>query len=472
MSPLHRLAGLLLAALLGLGPPAFAQSPDELKQIAAEFGGPYNDPGLQRYVTSVGELLSQASDRPGAARGFTVLDSDVVNAFAVPSGDVFVTRGLIALANSEAELASVLAHEIGHVTAQHAEHRQERGTYGALGALGAGLLGALIGAPQLGQLGQLGAQAWISKYSREQESEADLLGIRFMSRAGYDPRAAAWFLKSLEDQSALESKIAGAPRGDASYNFMSDHPRTADRVQQAIEAARGITVNDPMLARDVYLPKIDGIVWGDNPDGGIVRNRVFLHPKLKFGFEVPDGFRLLNGQSQVQAKGPDGAVIVFDRNPQPFRGGPDAYIARAWAAKAQLANLERFDINGMPAATATTRAQIESVGTVDVRFVAIAWSEDTFYRFLFISPPNATARLTPAFERTARSLHRLSDSEAASIRPLRVRVVTARQGDTVESLARAMPVDRLQKEQLTVLNGMPADYQLKPGDKVKVISER
>jgi predicted Zn-dependent protease len=375
----HRIATLLFAALAALAPPpAFAQTPDELKQIAAEFGGPYDDPALQRYVTSIGDLLSQASDRPGAARGFTVLDSDIVNAFAVPSGDVFVTRGLIALANSEAELASVLAHEIGHVTAKHAEHRQERGTYGALGALGAGLLGALIGAPQLGQLGQLGAQAWISGYSREQESEADQLGIRFMSRAGYDPRAASWFLKSLEDQSALESKIAGAPRGDAAYSFMSDHPRTADRVQQAIEAARGITVKDPMLARDIYLQKIDGIIWGDNPDEGVVRNRAFLHPKLALGFEVPEGFRLLNGQSQVQAKGPDGAIIVFDRNPQPFSGAPDAYIARAWAAKAQLANLERFDVDGMPAATATTRAQIQNLGTVDVRFVAIAWGEGAF----------------------------------------------------------------------------------------------
>jgi predicted Zn-dependent protease len=322
------------------------------------------------------------------------------------------------------------------------------------------------------QLGQLGAQAWISGYSREQESEADQLGIRFMSRAGYDPRAASWFLKSLEDQSALESKIAGAPRGDAAYSFMSDHPRTADCVQQAIEAARGITVKDPMLARDIYLQKIDGIVWGDDPDEGVVRDRAFLHPKLALGFEVPEGFRLLNGQSQVQAKGPDGAIIVFDRNPQPFSGAPDAYIARAWAAKAQLANLERFDVDGMPAATATTRAQIQNLGTVDVRFVAIAWGEGAFYRFLFISPPSATARLAPAFERTARSFHRLSSSEAAAIRPLRIRVATARQGDTVDSLARAMPIDRFQKEQLVVLNGMPTDYRLKPGDKVKVISER
>jgi predicted Zn-dependent protease len=366
----------------------------------------------------------------------------------------------------------VLGHEIAHVTAEHSENRQERGTYGALGALGAGLVGALLGAPQLGQLGQLGAQAWLSRYSREQETEADLLGIRFMSRAGYDPRAAAWFLKSLEDQSALESRLTGAPRGDAAYSFMSDHPRTADRVQGAIEAASGVTVKDPMLARDIYLQKIDGIVWGSSPDQGVVRGRTFLHPKLRFGFEVPEGFRLVNGEAQVQAKGPDGALIVFDRNPQPFRGSPDAYIARAWAAKAQLSNLERFTVSGMPAATATTRAQLKNVGTVDVRFVAIAWSEDTFYRFLFVTPPNAMRGLDPAFQRTAQSFHRLSDAEAAAIRPLRVRIVTARQGDTLDSLARMMQVERLPKEQLIVLNGMPADYQVKPGDKVKIVSDR
>jgi predicted Zn-dependent protease len=470
-SPL-RIAACLAAALALATPAAFAQTPEELKQIAAEFGGPYNDPDLQRYVTSIGNLLGQASDRPGAARGFTILDSDIVNAFAVPSGDIFVTRGLIALANSEAELASVLGHEIAHVTAEHSENRQERGTYGALGALGAGLVGALLGAPQLGQLGQLGAQAWLSRYSREQETEADLLGIRFMSRAGYDPRAAAWFLKSLQDESELESKLTGAPRGDAAYSFMSDHPRTGERVQVAIEAASGVTVKDPMLARDIYLQKIDGLIWGSSPDQGVVRGRTFLHPKLRFGFEVPDGFRLVNGEAQVQAKGPNNALVVFDRNPQPFRGAPDVYISRAWAAKAQLSNLERFTVGGMPAATATTRAQLKNVGTVDVRFVAIAWSEDTFYRFLFVTPPNGLRNLDPAFQRTAQSFHRLSEAEAAAIRPLRVRVVTVRQGDTIDSLARMMQVDRLQKEQLIVLNGMPADYQVKPGDKVKIVTDR
>jgi predicted Zn-dependent protease len=471
--PLHRrLIAIVLALLLGAAPSAYAQSPEELKQIAAQFGGPYNDPNLQRYIRSIGELLSQASDRPGAAHGFTVLDSDIVNAFAVPSGDVFVTRGLIALANSEAELASVLAHEIAHVTARHSEGRQQRGTYGALGALGAGLLGALIGAPQLGQLGAVGAQAWLSGYSREQETEADMLGIKFMSRAGYDPRASAWFLKSLQDQSELEGKIAGAPRGDDAYNFMSDHPRTADRVQQAVEAASGISVKEPMLERDIYLQKIDGIIWGDNPNEGVVRNRVFLHPQLRFSFEVPNGFHLLNGQSQVQAKGPNGAVIIFDRNPQPFRGAPDAYIANAWASKAQLAGLQRFNLNGMPAATATTRTQLKQGGTVDVRFVAIAWNEDTFYRFLFVTPPQITQRLEPEFQRTANSFRRLSDREVSAIRPYRVRVVTARSGDTVDSLASAMPVAQLRREHFIVLNGMPADYRLKPGDKVKVISDR
>ena len=122
-SPL-RIATCFAASLLAAAPAALAQSPDELKQIAAEFGGPYNDPNLQRYITSIGNLISQASDRPGAGHGYTILDSDIVNAFAVPSGDIFVTRGLIALANSEAELASVLAHETGHVVARHAEHRE------------------------------------------------------------------------------------------------------------------------------------------------------------------------------------------------------------------------------------------------------------------------------------------------------------------------------------------------------------
>jgi predicted Zn-dependent protease len=253
---------------------------------------------------------------------------------------------------------------------------------------------------------------------------------------------------------------------------MSTHPRTADRVQRAIDTAGESAVREPMLARDIYLQKIDGLIWGDDPDQGVVRNRVFLHPKLRFSFEVPNGFHLLNGESQVQAKGPGNSLIVFDRNPKPFRGPPDAYIARAWATGAELAGLVRFELNGLQAATATTRTRLKQGATVDVRFVAIAWDEDTFYRFLFVAPPNAVGSLAPAFERTAHSFRRLSESEAAAIRPYRVRIVTARAGDTIDSLARSMPLDRLQREQLIVLNGMPANYELKPGDQVKVVRDR
>ena len=456
-----------LAAVLFAGT-AFAQTREELAQIANEFGGVYRDEELQRYVSSIGELIASASDNPRAIKSFTVLDSDVINAFAVPSGDIFITRGLIALANSEAELASVLAHEAGHVTAEHASGRQRQSLiYQALPAIA----GALLGAPELGQLGSMLGGLRVQSYSREQEFESDTLAIKFMGRAGYDQRAAAWVLQSLQDKTALDARVAGAPRGDDSFNMLSSHPRTVDRVERAIQASQERPARQPMLARDIYLKKIDGILWGDNPDQGVVRNRVFLHPALRFAFEVPDGFHLANGTSQVQARGPNGAVIVFDQSKQPFSGAPEEYLARVWAAKAQLAGLQRLDINGLPAATATTQAQLQGQ-TVDVRFVAIRWDAQRFYRFIFAAPPNVSRSLDRAFERTAYSFRRISERDAASVRPLRVRVVTARPGDTLETFVRQMQVDRLPREELIVLNGMPNEYQIKPGDQVKIVTDR
>jgi predicted Zn-dependent protease len=467
---------LLLAVAIGLAaaPPAHPQGqgarafPDEVQAAVTQFGGLYDDPELQRYAESIGKLLASTTEKANEPFTFGLLDSAIVNAFSMPGGYVFITRGLLALANNEAELASVIGHEIGHITANHSSQRQTRGV---LAQLGAGLVGMLLGNPNIANVAGVGAQLYLQKYSRDQEFEADQRGITYMARAGYDTRAAPAFLAQLEAWEQLQAKVSGHPMGDAAYNMLADHPRTADRVERARELAVGNQPKNAMIEHEIYLKKIDGVIFGDNPSQGIVRDRVFIHPVLRFAFEVPPGFQITNTPSQVHAEGPGGAAIVFDQSPRPFSGDPVDYVTRVWAPNLQLSSVERIDVNGMPAATAATRAQGQDGQVADIRLVAIRFDASTYYRFLFVSPPNVTGQLAEAFRRTTYSFRRLSEKDVDGIRPMRIRAVTVRPGETVDTLANRMAVPKLRREHFLVLNGLPPDAQLRPGDLVKLVVE-
>jgi predicted Zn-dependent protease len=458
----------LLLALAAAPGPARAQQqfPQEVQEAVAQFGGLYQDAVLTRYVESIGKFLVATTETPNDPFTFVLLDSDIVNAFSMPGGYVFVTRGLLALASNEAELASVLGHEIGHVTAGHASQRQTRG---AIAQLGAGLLGALLGDQAIANAAGVGAQLYLQKYSRDQEFEADERGITYMARAGYDSRAAASFLGSLEGWMRLEGQVAGRAMGDAAYNMLADHPRTADRVERAREAALGKRPPDAMIEREIYLKKIDGLVFGDDPKQGIVRDRRFLHPALRFQFEVPPGFHITNTPAQVHAEGPDGAAIVFDQSPRPFQGRAEDYLTRGWAPNLRLADIERIDVNGSEAATGRARTTTKEGQSVDLRLVAIRFDANTFCRFLFVTPPETTSRLADAFQRTTYSFRRLSEKEVDGIRPMRIRVVTTRVGDTPEGLSASMPFKEFRRERFLALNSLPDGVALRPGELVKTI---
>jgi len=439
-----------------------------VQAAVVQFGGLYQDAELQRYVESIGRLLVSTTETPNDPFTFGLLDSDIVNAFSMPGGYVFVTRGLLALANNEAELASVIGHEIGHVTARHASSRETRGV---IAQLGAGLLGVLLGNPTIANAAGAGAQLYLQKYSRDQEFEADQRGIGYMARAGYDTRASPAFLADLERWMQVEGRASGKEMGDAAYNMLADHPRTVDRVERARELAAAQQVKSPMTERQIYLKKIDGLVFGDDPSQGVVRDRTFIHPELRFAFDVPPGFHISNTPAQVHAEGPGGATIVFDQSPRPFDGPADEYIARAWAQNLRLGPVERIDVNGLEGATAATRAQTKDGAEADLRLVAIRFGRGTFYRFLFVSPPNVTPRVADAFRSTTYSFRRLSEKEVAGIRPMRIRTATSRPGDTVDSLAARMPFRELQRERFMALNAIDQPGPLPPGIGFKLVVE-
>jgi predicted Zn-dependent protease len=473
-------AACLLALSLFVAPaPAKAQifmSPAQEKQVGAEehkkiipqYGGVYAERNLDAYVNTVGQKLAQNSDDPGIGYTFTLLNSPIVNAFALPGGYVYVTRGLLALANSEAELGGVIGHEVGHVTGHHTAKRYDR-------AVGAGLLGALLGAVTgsqiLGNIANIGGQAYVAGFSRSQEYEADLKGVDTLARAGYDPFAQADFLDTLRREEQLTSKLSGVEQ--ARFQFFATHPNTADRVQKAVAEAQKQGVGGPYAKprkRNEYLAKIDGMIYGDDPKQGVVRGRTFTHPDLRLKFTVPDGFVLQNSEEAVAAKAQDGSIIIFDGGRVPSGTDPASYLQTAFSKQigARPQNIQSFDINGMRAASGIAQGQTDS-GTVVVKMTLVLYSPEQMYRFLCVaSPSNFNAR-EPGFDQTARSLQRVSAEEAGAVKPLRIRIVTAGAVDTVQSLASRMGFENYREERFRVLNGLDPGVQVKAGERYKII---
>ena len=477
----HRWLGafaLFAGLLAGTGPapaaglPALLSDADEARigaeqhqEILAEFGGAYEDPKLAAYVDSIGQFLALTSERPNLKFTFTVLDSPIVNAFATPGGYVYVSRGLLALAGDEAEVAGVIAHEIGHVAARHGVQRIEGGM---LANLGLGLLGLLTKNEQIAGLAQYGALAVLQGYSREQEYEADLLGVRYLSRAGFDPEAMASFLNKMKASSELDAIESGGSDGER-LDLMSTHPRTAERVHRAIAAAGARKVSNPIVGRDIYLTKIDGILYGDDPAQGLVRDRRFIHPALRFAFDAPADFALLNGETQVIGRGPQGALMVFDGAARDDRRAMARYIGEVWLTKAAPA-AEPIRIDGRDAATAAFRGSVQGQPT-DVRAVAIAFDSRTVYRFLFLTPPAVTDQFDESFRRTAYSFRSISAAEAQSARPRRMVLHRVADGETSAQVARLMSVDKNPLERFLILNGLYPNQPLVPGSVVKVVVE-
>jgi predicted Zn-dependent protease len=444
---------------------------NEHPKMVEAFGGEYRDPKLQRYVDTVGRRLAQFTEYQQFPYRFTLLNSPIVNAFALPGGYVYLSRGLLALASNEAEMAGVLAHELGHVNARHTAERlgaQQMATLGVLAtAVGASLLGLPAG--DVAQVGQTIATLAIQSYSREQELESDTLGIRYMSRAGYDPEAMVTFLASLREQSQVEARSKGLPAGSVDeYNLMATHPRTADRVRAAQAAAQVARPATARVARDEYLALIDGMLFGDDPEQGIVTGQRFVHPGMRFEFTAPPGFRLQNSPDRVVASDARAAAVVFDIAPIRNAGTMVEYLQGEWAAKTRLADLESITVNGFRGATGRTAGRARQ-GVVDLRLVALDRDGRSAYRLIFVSPRERTASLDEAFRRTTFSFRRLSAEQAAAVRPLRLAVRPARAGDRVEQLAAPLPYGTLNAEWFRVLNDLAPGAQPSPPSPIKTI---
>lgn len=436
--------------------------------ILQEFGGAYDDPQLQAYVNNIGQKLASTSDRPNVNYTFTVLDSPVVNAFAVPGGYIYVTRGLMALANNEAELAGVLSHEIGHIAAKHTNERYCRAMVAQLGVFG---LGAVTGSSAVAEAANLGAALYLQSYSRDQEFEADLLGVRYLGGGAYDPNAMSTFLASMLESTRLDASLAGTPGAADQFDIFQTHPRTEDRVQRAVAQATGAQPSVPASAtRETYLDHINGILYGDDPEEGFIRGQRFVHPVLRFEFTVPDGFNLMNSSTAVLARDQNNAIIQFDREAQPQTNDMESYVANQWGEGVNFDEIDEVSVNGMDAAIGEARIATNS-GQFDAMLVAVRWNQSTIYRFLMLSQPGQFGSYRNEFIRTLESFRQISASEAAQFHAQQLQIVTVGSGDTVQSLASRMPAGSYQVERFLVLNGLPSNAQLTPGQQVKIVVE-
>jgi len=433
----------------------------EHQRILAAYGGNYDDSRLEAAVTQTVERLVAASERPELKYRVVILNSGAINAFALPDGRLYITRGLLALANDTSELASVLAHEMAHVIARHAAIRENQAQQTAIISA---VASDVLGDPELGALALAKSKLALASFSRAQEFEADGIGVGIAARAGLDPFGAARFLDAMQRNADLKS--AGGAPDPRSRDFLSGHPATPDRIKNAQANARQFSGPD-IGGRDraAYLASLNGLIYGDDPSEGFARGRRFLHPKLGFTFLAPAGFTLDNtAQAVLGIKDGNGQALRLDVVRVPAEQTLTDYLRSGWIENVDAGSIEETTINGFPAASASASGEQWSF-----RLYALRFGSDV-YRFIFAARQKS-AETERAFRDSAFSFRRMSLKESQGAKPLRIRIVSVGPTDTVESLARRMAISDHPRERFLVLNGLGAQDRVKAGEPVKLVVE-
>ena len=430
-------------------------------QVRKEMGV-YRDDALQEYVSTIGLKLARGSERPSLPWHFTVIDSAAVNAFALPGGYIYITRGIMPFLESEAQLAGVLGHEIGHVTARHASQQYSRATGAQLGLI----IGSIL-VPQarpFAQLGESGLGLLFLKYGRDDEDQADGLGVKYASLNGWDPAGVPQMLATL-------ARIEEATDQRGVPNWLSTHPAPADRVQKVSAAVQRAEVGAERFTteRDGYLGRIDGLVYGDNPEQGVVRGARFLHSGLRFAVDFPSGWDVTNRQAQVVAKEPGGrALMLLQLVDRPIgRNIQDVAVRSMEANGLRVTNGGRTYINNLDAYVGTYAGSLEGLGRVLVRAAHAALPRDVLL-LAGVAPADTYGSAEPAFVASINSLKPLSRAEAEAITPNRIDLYTARQGDTWQSIAERHG-GLVKATTLAIMNGHAVDDQPRAGERLKIV---
>lgn len=423
--------------------------------------GVYDDPDLQRYINDIGQRLARVSHRPNLPWTFTVVDSPAINAFAVPGGYVYITRGILPYLRDEAELAGVIGHEIGHVTARHASQQYSRQ---AGGSIGLAVLSIFV--PQtapFADLSSMGLGMLFLKYGRDDEVESDRLGMEYSSREGWDPAGVPRFLSTLARVSAMSER--GVP------NWLSTHPEPASRVDDAqpivakFASAEATTTNE-----ESFLRAIDGIVVGDSIEQGIVRGNAFLHPFLRIGLEFPEGWEVINSAEQVMAREPGTAHYMLLQQVAQPRGQniEDVALDAMRRAGYQAVDGNPTRLGGLDAHVGVYRGSLRGVGRVLMRAAHVAMGRQVYVLAGF-APEAEFEQVDRVVAPAIETFRELSASEASDIKPNRLSFYTVREGDSWQSIAQRAGQGIADSATLAIINGHEVSEQPSVGERIKIV---
>ncbi|MCG8379335.1 MAG: M48 family metalloprotease [Proteobacteria bacterium] len=437
-----------------------------LKQYAV-----YEDPALQKYVQDIGTKLAAKSHRNNLVYRFTVLDSKEVNAFALPGGYIYITRGLMAYLKSEAELAAVLGHEIGHVTARHSVRQ-----YSANQLTNIGLVLGSIFVPGMNQasnqLAQLFGAALLRGYGREHELEADRLGAEYLARTNYNPQAMLDVISVLKDQEIFETELARAegrqPR--IYHGVFSTHPDNDKRLQEVVGTAKQLsdTSKAQYVGHEEYLSFIDNMVYGDSPREGILRGGRFFHSDLNFAMSFPRKWTVTNRPDVIILTAPEGSALiqisVEDINK---KISPRDFMFQ----RLGLSNLDSessLSINGLPAHTGISVVRTTE-GSRPTRFVVIYYEQRAYIIAGTSKEPGQIAKFDQLILNTAKSFHQLTENERVLAKPLRLSVVQAGESTRFIDLARQSPLENHAESKLRLLNAKYPHGEARKGELLKIV---
>jgi predicted Zn-dependent protease len=416
--------------------------------------GDYPDSAVQRYVRALGARLAAGTERPGLPWSFEVIDDPEVNAFAAPGGRIFVTRGILPYLDSEAELAGVLGHECGHVTARHTAQQVTRQQLFGLGLAAGSLLSSGIASAAGGI--QQGLAVLFLSYSRGNEAQADELGFRYMRRARYDPREMSEVFRVLE-------RVGQLSGGGKLPTWAATHPAPEDRLakaEQRVAAVPADSLKGTLVNRDAYLRTIDGMVFGANPRQGYFEGSRFLHPDLRFRFDFPSGWKTENRTDAVVAASPQGDAMI-----QLSLGGrdtPEALLQKFAAQQGvETVNGQRPTVNGMAGATAEFRAKDSQGNALAGRVLYLSY-EGTTYQLLGYATAARYDDYAEALRQSLRSFDRLTDPAALGRQPLHLRLVRIGSAMTIEEFYRQYP-SAVKLEVIAAINGVEPGGTLKAG---------
>ena len=435
-------------------------------QIIAQYGL-YEDKDLQSFITEKGKQMAAISHRPKLDYNFRIVDSDILNAFAVPGGYVYFTRGIMAHFNNEAEFAGVLGHEIGHIAARHSVEQQRNQILGQ-----AGLIAGILLAPGLAQLAEPASQGLgllLLKFGRSAENESDRLGVEYSTKIGYDASQMAGFFKTLERKSATSG-------GDELPDFMSTHPNPGDRYKNvgklAEEWKKKENLTNAQINRNTYLKRIDGLIYGEDPRQGYLENSVFYHPGLKFQFAIPTGWQYQNTPTQVQMAAKDGKAMMMMTL---AKGTSVKEAAEGFLQQNHLQPIEAKEttVNGLtalaviadPQAQEGQQQQQQPLRTLSY---FIKYGEN-IYLMMGVTTAADFKTYSQMFVSSQESFKELTDQEKINKKPERVRLKTVKSTSTLEQVFKENNVDSKRLEEFAILNSMKLTDKLEAGTLVKVI---